>query len=69
MQEKNIQLVLQITQYESEFILETAKATNLSVSELVVLSILALRLPLKKTKKDEKDEFDTPSLNKYGETM
>lgn len=69
MQEKNFQLVLQITQYESEFILETAKATNLSVSELVVLSILALRLPLKKTKKDEKDEFDTASLNKYGETM
>ena len=69
MQEKNFQLVLQITQYESEFILETAKATNLSVSELVVLSILALKLPLKKTKKDEKDEFDTASLNKYGETM
>ena len=69
MQGKNFQLVLQITQYESEFILETAKATNLSVSELVVLSILALRLPLKKTKKDEKDEFDTASLNKYGETM
>lgn len=69
MQEKNFQLVLQITQYESEFILETAKATNLSVSELVVLSILALRLPLKKTKKDKKDEFDTASLNKYGETM
>lgn len=66
MQEKKFQLVLQITQYESEFILETAKATNLSVSELVVLSILALRLPLKKTKKDE---FDTASLNKYGETM
>lgn len=66
MQEKNYQLVLQITQYESEFILETAKATNLSVSELVMLSILALRLPLKKPKKDE---FDTASLNKYGETM
>lgn len=49
MQENNSKLVLNLTNYEKEFILETAKKTNLSVPELIVLSILALRLPLGKS--------------------
>lgn len=46
MQKKEYQLILEFTKDECEFILEVAKATNLSISELFVLSVLALRLPL-----------------------
>lgn len=46
MQEKEYQLILEFTKDECELILEVAKATSLSISELFVLSVLALRLPL-----------------------
>lgn len=65
MHERNCQLILQFTENERKFIMEVAKATNLPVSELVVLSILALRLPLGKL---SKEEFDVGSFIKFLET-
>lgn len=42
------QLILQITEKEREFLLETANRMELSVADLIVLAVLALRQPLSK---------------------
>lgn len=46
MQNHKCQLILQITEKEREFLLETATRTELSVADLIVLAVLALRQPI-----------------------
>lgn len=48
MRDHKCQLILQITEKEREFLLETANRMELSVADLIVLAVLALRQPLSK---------------------
>ena len=45
MYDETIQLVLHLSKKENDLIMELAEETKLPVSELIVLSVLALRLP------------------------
>lgn len=46
MRDHKCQLILQITEKEREFLLETANRAELSVADLIVLAVLALRQPI-----------------------
>lgn len=46
MRDHKCQLILQITEKEREFLLETANKAELSVADLIVLAVLALRQPI-----------------------
>lgn len=48
MRDHKCQLILQITEKERDFLLETANRTELSVADLIVLAVLALRQPIGK---------------------
>ena len=56
MQDNKCKLILQITEIEREFLLEPANRAELSVADLMVLSVLALRQPINKQKTNSFDK-------------
>lgn len=55
MRDHKCQLILQITEKEREFLLETANRTELPVADLIVLAVLALRQPISKQQTNSLD--------------
>lgn len=65
MRDHKCQLIIQITGKERDFLLETANKMELSVADLIVLSVLALRQPISKQQEKSFDVGIRQKMNNH----